>query len=91
MRTILAGVLALVLAGCGLRYTASEEQMQQVARGAAELMKKDPYSGVVTAAGTGAHVALSMALSQPEPEAQGFCVKTLTGCRATMDYGKPND
>ncbi|WP_454710720.1 hypothetical protein [Cupriavidus nantongensis] len=69
MRAILAGVMVLGLAGCGLRYTGTEEQMQQVARSAAEMLKKDPYSGTVTAAGSGAHLALKTIMSTPETAA----------------------
>ncbi|WP_354682659.1 hypothetical protein [Cupriavidus necator] len=69
MRSILAGVMVIGLAGCGLRYIGSEDQMQQVARGTAELMKKDPYSDTVTAAGSGAHLALKAIMSTPETAA----------------------
>ncbi|WP_147310539.1 hypothetical protein [Cupriavidus taiwanensis] len=87
----------MVLAGCaGVQYTGTEEQMQQVARGAAELMKKDPYSGVVSAAGTGAHMALSM-LAKPAEEAEPACVQTFRGClpawqanAAPAEYGQGN-
>jgi len=67
MRTVGAVVLVVALGGCGLRYTGTQEQMQQVARGAAEMMKKDPSSDTVAAAGTGAHMALSAILG-PEAE-----------------------
>ena len=71
MRAILAGVMVLGLAGCGLRYIGTEDQMQQVARGTAELMKQDPYSGMVSGAGTAAHAVLSATMGrQSEPEAK---------------------
>lgn len=74
MRGIVVTVAAVVaLSGCArLQYAGSEAQMQQIARGAAELMKKDPYSDTVAAAGTGVHTALTMVMGQPaaptEPE-----------------------
>ncbi|GLC96831.1 hypothetical protein Tamer19_62400 [Cupriavidus sp. TA19] len=71
MRTILAGVMVLGLAGCGLRYVGTEDQMQQVARGTAELMKKNPYGDMVSGAGTAAHMVLSATMGQQsEPEAK---------------------
>lgn len=91
MRTILAGIVVLGLAGCGLRYTGTEQQMQQVARGAAELMKKDPNSGMVAAAGTGAHAALTAVMGQQEEEPKAFCVQMLSGCYASMEYGPRKD
>ncbi|NOV27651.1 hypothetical protein E5S69_29645 [Cupriavidus necator] len=42
-------------------------------------MKKDPYSGTVSAAGTGAHMALSM-LAKPAEEEEPACVPTFRGC-----------
>ncbi|WP_059411686.1 hypothetical protein [Cupriavidus basilensis] len=78
MRTVGAVVLVVALGGCGLRYTGTQEQMQQVARGAAEMMKKDPYSDTVAAAGTGAHMALSTLAGQPS-EAAPACAATLSG------------
>jgi len=79
MRTVGAVVLVVALGGCGLRYTGTQEQMQQVARGAAELMKKDPYSDTVAAAGTGAHMALSAMLVPDQSEPEAGCVPRITG------------
>ncbi|WP_284454409.1 hypothetical protein [Cupriavidus campinensis] len=53
--------------------------MQQVARGAAEMMKKNPYGDAVSAAGTGAHMALSMAIGG-EAAAKVDCTPGLNGC-----------
>ncbi|MBY4945073.1 hypothetical protein K6V92_00345 [Cupriavidus respiraculi] len=71
-------ILVMATAGCGsVRYIGTEAEMQQVARGAAELMKKDPYSQTVASAGTGAHMALSAMLA-PKPQ-ESECVPTLSG------------
>ncbi|WP_427306615.1 hypothetical protein [Cupriavidus sp. H39] len=80
MRRI-AVVAVVVLAGCGLRYTGTEQQMQQVARGTAELLKKDPYSDTVTSAGTGAHLALSTLIPAESKSDDLACMPgVLAGC-----------
>lgn len=96
MRGVVVGLMVLGIAGCGgVRYTGTEADMQQVARGTAELMKKDPNSDVVAAAGKGAHVALNMMLGAPQQEAQTVnldgkpCVQMFSGCFASQDKQEP--
>jgi len=63
--------MVLGLAGCGLRYIGTEDQMQQVARDTAEMLKKNPYGDMVSGAGTAAHMVLSATMAQQsEPEAK---------------------
>lgn len=88
MRLIAGMAVALAVTGCGgIRYQGTEEQMQQVARGAAEMAKKNPYSDTVSAVGTGAHMALKMTMGQEEPPQTEYrdvsgrkCVQMISGC-----------
>lgn len=97
MRGVAVGLIVLGIAGCGgVRYTGTEADVQQVARGTAEMMKKDPNSDVVAAAGKGAHVALTMMLGAPQQEAPQTvnldgkpCVQMFSGCFASQDKQEP--
>lgn len=91
MRGVAVWLAALAIAGCGgVRYTGTEADMQQVARGTADLLKKDPNSDVVAAAGKGAHAALTMMLA-PQQETRTVtldgkpCVQMVSGCYVSQD------
>lgn len=81
MRLMAGMAVTLAVAGCsGIRYTGTEQQMQQVARGAAEMAKKNPYSDMVTGAGTAAHMALSATMGGETAAPEQTCTPGLNGC-----------
>ncbi|CAJ96098.1 Hypothetical protein H16_B1308 [Cupriavidus necator H16] len=94
---MLTGVMMLALAGCGLRYVGTEDQMQQVARGTAEMLKKNPYGDMVSGAGTAAHMALSMTMGQSQQAEEKRdisgqpCVQMFTGCYVSQDRPADGD
>lgn len=91
MRLIAGMAVALAVAGCsGIRYTGTEQQMQQVARGAAEMAKKNPYSDMVTGAGTAAHMALSATMGGETPAPERTCTPGLNGCYDKAADGAPS-